>query len=50
MKKICVISGTRAEFGLMRAMLTGLKAAPDVKLQLIATGAHFVAGYGNTHE
>lgn len=50
MKKICVITGTRAEFGLMRAMLDGLKAAPDVTLQLIVTGAHLVAGHGNTHE
>lgn len=50
MRKICVITGTRAEFGLMRAMLEGMKAAPDVKLQLIVTGAHLVAGHGNTHE
>lgn len=50
MKKICVITGTRAEFGLMRQMLDGLKSAADVQLQLIVTGAHLVADHGKTHE
>lgn len=50
MRKICVITGTRAEFGLMRNLMAILKKAPDVTLQLIVTGAHLVAGHGNTHE
>lgn len=50
MRKICVITGTRAEFGLMRTMINGLKAAPDIKLQLIVTGAHLVADRGRTYE
>lgn len=50
MRKICVITGTRAEFGLMRNLMAILKEAPDVTLQLIVTGAHLVAGHGNTHE
>lgn len=50
MRKICVITGTRAEFGLMRPMLDGLKAAPDVALQLIVTGAHLADGHGSTIE
>lgn len=50
MRKICVITGTRAEFGLMRNLMTILKEAPDVILQLIVTGAHLVAAHGNTHD
>lgn len=48
MRKICVVTGTRAEFGLMRTLLDELKAAPDVQLQLVATGAHLVQAHGDT--
>jgi UDP-hydrolysing UDP-N-acetyl-D-glucosamine 2-epimerase len=48
-RKICVITGTRAEFGLMQKMLEGFKAAPEIQLQLIVTGSHLVAHHGKTH-
>ncbi len=50
MKKICVITGSRAEFGLLQGVLNGLKTAPDVHLQLIVTGAHLVSGHGKTYQ
>ena len=50
MRKVCVITGTRAEFGLMRKILNGLKEAADVTLQLVVTGSHLVAKYGNTYQ
>lgn len=50
MRKICIITGTRAEFGLMRNIMAMLRDASDVKLQLIVTGAHLVSGHGNTRE
>jgi UDP-hydrolysing UDP-N-acetyl-D-glucosamine 2-epimerase len=50
MKKICVITGTRAEFGLMRNIMSMLNEAPDLKLQLIVTGAHLVTNHGNTYD
>jgi UDP-hydrolysing UDP-N-acetyl-D-glucosamine 2-epimerase len=50
MRKICVITGTRAEFGLMGNLMAMLNVTPDVILQLIVTGAHLVAGHGNTLE
>jgi UDP-hydrolysing UDP-N-acetyl-D-glucosamine 2-epimerase len=50
MRKICVITGTRAEFGLLRNVLNGFKDATGVTLQLIVTGAHLVAEHGNTYE
>lgn len=43
-----MITGTRAEFGLMRQMLHGLHQAPDVNLQIVVTGAHLVAAHGST--
>ena len=48
MRKICVITGARAEFGLMQNMLSALRSACDVQLQLIVTGTHLVDHYGNT--
>ena len=50
MKKICVITGTRAEFGLLRNLMSMLSEASDLKLQVIATGSHLVASHGNTYQ
>lgn len=50
MRKICIITGTRAEFGLLRNIMAMLREAPDVALQLIVTGSHLVSGHGNTRE
>ena len=50
MRKVCVITGTRAEFGLMQKMLRALEDAVDIQLQLIVTGAHLVADHGRTRE
>jgi UDP-hydrolysing UDP-N-acetyl-D-glucosamine 2-epimerase len=50
MRKICIITGTRAEFGLMRNIMAMFRDATDIKLQLIVTGAHLVSGHGNTRE
>lgn len=50
MRKVCVITGTRAEFGLMQKMLSALEEAVDIQLQLIVTGAHLVADHGRTNE
>lgn len=48
MRRICVVTGTRAEFGLLRTLLTELKNAPDIELQIVATGAHLSPGHGYT--
>ena len=40
MKKICVVSGTRAEYGLLRGVMEGIRNSPELELQLIATGMH----------
>ena len=48
MKKIAVVSGTRAEFGLLKKLLTVLYEESTVELQFFVTGSHLSRKYGNT--
>lgn len=48
MKKICVITGARSEYGLLAPLMRELKAARGVKLQIMATGMHLSPKFGNT--
>lgn len=48
MKKICVVTGTRAEYGLLRWVLEGIRQSPILDLQLIATGMHLSPEFGLT--
>lgn len=48
MKKICVVTATRAEFGLLLNVIRRIKEDPDLDLCLIVTGTHLSALYGNT--
>lgn len=48
--KICVITGTRAEYGLLRNLLYRLKGNPKVELQLVVTGSHLCKAFGNTQD
>lgn len=36
-RKICVVSGSRADYGLLSNVMAGLRAAPDVDLQIVGT-------------
>ena len=48
-RKICVITGTRAEYGLMRGVMQGVKDDPELTLQIIATGMHLSPEFGLTY-
>ena len=48
MRKICVITGTRAEFGLLRPLIELINKDEDLQLQLIATGMHLSPEFGYT--
>ncbi len=50
MRRICYISGTRADFGLMRSTLQSIRDHMDLDLSVIATGMHLSPIYGNTVE
>jgi len=48
MRKICYVSGTRADFGLMQSTLSAIQAHPSMELAIVVTGMHLSARYGNT--
>jgi GDP/UDP-N,N'-diacetylbacillosamine 2-epimerase (hydrolysing) len=48
-RKICVITGTRAEYGLLRRVMQGIKSEPELTLQIIATGTHVSPEFGLTY-
>ncbi len=49
-RKICVITGTRAEYGLLRWVMQGLKDDPEFTLQIIVTGMHLSPEFGLTYQ
>jgi len=48
MKKVCVVTGTRAEYGLLRWVIEGIRQSTFLDLQLIATGMHLSPEFGLT--
>jgi len=48
-RKVCVVTGTRAEFGLMRLLMQQIADAPDLDLQVLATGMHLSPEFGLTY-
>lgn len=48
MIKVCVVTASRAEYGLMRQVIAETRAAPDLDLQLVVTGTHLDAKFGAT--
>jgi UDP-N-acetylglucosamine 2-epimerase (non-hydrolysing)/GDP/UDP-N,N'-diacetylbacillosamine 2-epimerase (hydrolysing) len=48
-RRVCVVTGTRAEYGLLFWVLKGLRAEPDLELQLVVTGAHLSPAHGLTY-
>lgn len=47
-RKICVVTGTRAEYGLLRWVMQGIQASEVLDLQLIVTGMHLSPEFGLT--
>ena len=47
-RHICYVTGTRADFGLMRSTLLRVHATPNLSLSLVATGMHLDPGFGHT--
>lgn len=50
MKKICVVTGTRAEYGLLYWLMKEIDADPALELQIIATGMHLSPEFGLTYK
>ncbi|WP_243224830.1 UDP-N-acetylglucosamine 2-epimerase [Microbacterium sp. CIAB417] len=45
---VAVLTGTRADYGLLRGLLSAIDAEPKLQLQLIVTGTHLSDAFGRT--
>ncbi len=50
MRKICVVTGTRAEYGLLSRLIRMINDSKETELQLIATNMHLSPTYGETYK
>lgn len=49
-RKVCVVTGTRAEFGLLRWLIGAIEDDPHLSLQIVATGTHLSQEFGSTYK
>lgn len=49
MKKICVMTGTRAEYGLLKPLIKKIKDDRELELKIVATGMHLSPEFGLTY-
>ncbi|GAA3404799.1 UDP-N-acetylglucosamine 2-epimerase [Paenibacillus hodogayensis] len=48
-RKVCVVTGTRAEYGLLYWVMDEIRRTAELELQLIATGMHLSPEFGLTY-
>jgi UDP-N-acetylglucosamine 2-epimerase (non-hydrolysing)/GDP/UDP-N,N'-diacetylbacillosamine 2-epimerase (hydrolysing) len=48
-RRICVITGSRAEYGILQRLIRAIADDPELELQLVATGSHLVPEFGLTY-
>ena len=49
-KKICIVTGTRAEYGLFLPIMKKIQSSSCLDLQIVATTMHFSEEFGNTYK
>ena len=49
-RKICVVTGTRAEYGLLYWLMKEIEESDNLELQIIATGTHLSPEFGLTYK
>ena len=47
-RKVCVVTGTRAEYGLLRWVMEEIRESTSLELKVIATGMHLSPEFGLT--
>lgn len=47
-RRICYVTGTRADFGLMQSTLAAIRDHTALQLDIVVTGMHLSAAHGNT--
>jgi GDP/UDP-N,N'-diacetylbacillosamine 2-epimerase (hydrolysing) len=50
MRKICVVTGTRADYGLLKSVMQGIRDSSSLRLQLVVTGSHLCIDFGLTYK
>lgn len=50
MKKVCIVTASRSEYGLLRWIIDGIKINPRLELQLVVTGTHLLEEHGYTYK
>ncbi|KJS31505.1 MAG: UDP-N-acetylglucosamine 2-epimerase [Desulfatitalea sp. BRH_c12] len=50
MKKVCVFTGTRAEYGLLKPLMEGIADDVELDLQVIVSGTHLSPEFGFTYK
>lgn len=48
MKKIAIVTATRAEYGILKPLICRLEQEKEFEVQLYVTGTHLSKRYGNT--
>ena len=49
-RKICVVTSTRAEYGLLKWLMDQIVRDAELSLQLLVTGSHLSADFGSTYQ
>ena len=47
MKKVCIITAARSEYGPLQWIIDGIHKKPNLELQLVVTGTHLMAEHGS---
>lgn len=48
-RRICVVTGSRAEYGLLRWVMAGIREVPELELKTVVTGMHLSPEFGLTY-
>ncbi|WP_341880180.1 UDP-N-acetylglucosamine 2-epimerase [Synechococcus sp. UW140] len=48
LRKVCIVTGTRADYGLLRWVIDGIQSSKQLQLQLVVTGMHLSPEFGLT--
>ncbi len=47
-RRVAIVTGTRAEYGLLRSTMAAIRDQPGLQLQIVATGMHLLREFGHT--
>jgi GDP/UDP-N,N'-diacetylbacillosamine 2-epimerase (hydrolysing) len=48
-RRVCVVTTSRADYGLLRGLMTAIRDDPEMELQVVATGMHLAPEFGLTY-